>query len=110
MKLSLKTCPLCNKDLTVRYPTTPNDIVRYICSVHASGKLSHYYIEVNGSVYNQVVHVPPFTVVNRSSNEESEIYPLGKIQANAKIMSIPRIPVTTPEKLAERLRILILFS
>ena len=111
MKLSLKICGLCGKVMTVCYPTVPNDVVRYLCSEHyASSKLSHYYIEVNGSFYNQVIHVPPYTVVNRSTNEESEIYSLGRIQMGAKIMSIPRIPVTTPEKMATRIKVLIPFS
>lgn len=110
MKLSLKKCALCGKDMTVRYPTVAGDVVRYICSVHAVGKLSHYYIEVNGSFFNQVIHAPPYTVVNRSINEESEIYPLGGIQMGAIIMSIPRIPVTTPDKMAARIKVLIPFS
>lgn len=109
MKLSLRKCELCAKALTVRYPTVSGDVVRYICSEHAVGKLSHYYIEVSGSHFNQVIHVPPYTVVNRSTNEESEIYPLGGIQMGAKIMSIPRIPVTTPDKMAARIKVLIPF-
>lgn len=110
MKLSLKICGLCGKGMTVRYPTVHGDVIRYICSEHAVGKLSHYYIEVNGSLFNQVIHAPPYTVVNRSINEESEIYPLGGIQMGPKIMSIPRIPITTPEKMADRIKVLILFS
>lgn len=110
MKLSLKICALCGKGLTVRYPTVSGDVVRYICSEHAIGKLSHYYLEVNGSFFNQVLHIPPYTVINRSTNEESEVYCLGEIQMGSKIMSIPRIPVTTPEKMAARIKILIPFS
>ena len=95
--------------MTFRYPRVAGDVVRYICSEHAVGKLSHYYIELNGSIFNQVIHVPPYTVVNRSINEESEIYPLGGIQMDDLIMSIPRIPVTTPEKMANRIKVLIPF-
>lgn len=118
MKISVKECPICKKPLAVRYPTPQSfdTTVKYICSTHVpETKLSHYYIEANGNNWIQVVQVPPYVIINRSNTEISEVYPFegvgtGHITDRKKIISLPRLPITTTEKLAERLKVLILFS
>lgn len=120
MKLSFKVCELCNGPLAVRKPRTRYDeITSYICDKQIDeSKLSHYYIEVNGSLWTQIIHLPPYTVINSSDKETSDIYPYqahndgedGLITHRKKILSIPRIPVTSPTTLTERLKLLILFS
>ncbi len=118
MRLSIKECPLCKHPLAVRHPA-PNSFdmtVRYICDTHVPGsKLSHYYIEAKGSDWVQVIHIPPYVIINRSNSEVSDIYPFegvgtGRITDRKLIVSIPRLPLTTTEKLTNRVKILVLFS
>jgi hypothetical protein len=118
MSISLKLCPLCKGPLAVRYPLhmSRDRTTRYVCQTHVpnSNKLSHYYIEVNGSVYTQIIHVPPYVILNLSNKETSDIYPfdlsVGQITQRDKVISLPRLPITTVEKLAERIKLLIVFS
>lgn len=118
MRISVKECPICKDPLSVRHPApgSMDMTVRYICGTHVpGGKLSHYYIEAQGNNWVQVVHLPPYVIVNRSNKETSEIYPFegvgtGHITDRKLIVEIPRIPLTTTEKLTERLKVLVLFS
>jgi hypothetical protein len=118
MMLPLKECPLCKHPLAVRHPVpySSDRTVRYICDTHVlGGRLSHYYIEVNGGHWVQIVHLPPYCILNRSDSETTDIYPFegvgtGKITDRKLILSIPRILLTTTEKLTERLKVLVLFS
>lgn len=116
--ISLKLCPLCNLPLAVRYPE-PNShdrTVKYVCGTHVPdcGKLSHYYVEANGGSYVQVVHVPPYVIINDSGTDTSDIYPFdskaNRITDRRAVITIPRIPLTTTERLTERLKLLVLFS
>lgn len=118
MNLSLRTCQLCKGPLAVRYPAPGafDRTVHYVCGTHVpdTNKLSHYYIEVVGSVYIQIIHVPPYVILNRSDKETSDIYPFDlvnkRISDRKKVISLPRLPLTTTEKLAERIKLLVLFS
>jgi hypothetical protein len=117
MTISLKVCALCKGPLAVRHPAPRADdrTVRYICGNHVPGhKLSHYYVEVKGPIYIQIVHVPPYVLLNYSDKETSEIYPFnleeGRISDRDKVISLPKIPVTTVEKMTDRIKLLILFS
>lgn len=118
MKLSLRECPLCKGVLGVRYPdaNSVDKTARYVCSTHVPGnKLSHYYIEAAGTHWIQVVHLPPYVIINRSDADTTDVYPFegvgtGRITDRKLIVSLPRIPLTTTEKLTERLKILVLFS
>lgn len=116
MKLSIRECPLCKSQLAVRYPTPQSfdTTVKYICGTHVPGtKLSHYYIEVSGNHWIQIIHTPPYTILNRSQSEYTEVYPYegvgtGHITDRKKIISFPRLPLTA--NLAERIKLLIVFS
>ena len=118
MSISLKVCPLCKGPLAVRYPAqmSRDRTTRYVCQTHVpnSNKLSHYYIEVNGSDYTEIIHVPPYVILNVSSKDTSDIYPfdlsVGQITQREKMISFPRLPLTTVERLAERIKLLIVFS
>ena len=118
MKISIRECPICKTYMGVKYPPpgSMDHTIRYICSKHVPGsKLSHYYIEASGNSWIQIIHLPPYVIVNRSNKETSEIYPFegvgtGHITDRKLIMEIPRIPITTTEQLTERLKVLVLFS
>ena len=118
MKISIRECPLCKSQMAARHPPpgSMDMTVRYICGTHVPGtKLSHYYVEAQGNYWAQVVHLPPYVIVNRSNKETSEVYPYegvgtGHITDRKLIMEIPRLELTTTEKLTERLKILVLFS
>lgn len=116
MKLSIKECPICKGQLAARYPTPQSfdTTVKYICSTHVQdSKLSHYYIEFNGNNWIQIIHAPPYTIINRSNNDITDVYPYegvgtGHITDRKKIISFPRLPLTPT--LAERIKMLIVFS
>ncbi len=118
MKLSIRECPLCKGILGARYPApgSGETVVRYVCSTHVKGdRLSHYYIENYGIGYVQIIHLPPYVIVNKSNSENTEVYPYegvgtGHITDRKLIMSIPRLPITTAEKMLERLKVLVVFS
>lgn len=113
---TMKTCPLCNKFMAMKYPIPPDNMTRIICSTHVEGtKLSHYYIEW-GQNKVEVVHAPPFTVINNSVTPEvSDIYPLNinsmaGISTQKKICQLPRFKIDDPAKLADRIKLFVLFS
>jgi len=110
-----RNCPLCKKQLVTRYPTPPDSITRLICGTHIDGsKLSHYYVEV-GNNQVEVIHTPPFSIINDSRDDRSKIYPLnidsvGGITRQKLIVSLPRFPLGDPARLSERIKIYVLFS
>lgn len=116
--MSTKECPLCKHPLAVRHPAPGSfdRTVRYVCDTHVpGGKLSHYYIEANGASWVQVIHLPPYVIINDSKKETSDVYPFegvgtGKITDRDLIISLPRLELTTIDRLTERLKILVLFS
>lgn len=116
--MNLQTCPLCGGMLGTKYPPpgSKDQTKFYLCSKHIPGtKLSHYYIERVGNVFFEIVQLPPFTMVNCSATQETHVYPYtgdgsGHILNREKIMQFPKIPITTEEKLLERLKTLVIFS
>lgn len=116
MNISLKICALCQKPLAIRYPGKYGGSTYYVCQTHIpETKLSHYYIEKSPiGAYTQVIHVPPYVILNVSGKETSDIYPFsleeGKISDREKVISLPRLPITTAERLSQRIKILVLFS
>lgn len=116
MTISLQVCPLCNKQLGTKYPAGVADGTKfYTCSTHIPGtKLSHYYVERVQNVLFQIIQLPPFVMVNCSASQETNIYPYttngSRILERKKILSIPKIPVTTAEKLLEKIKTYIVFS
>ena len=114
----MRPCPLCKKSLITKYPKPPDTIIRLICSTHVpSTKLSHYYIEV-GANQVEVIHTPPYSLINNSSTDRTDIYPLNIISVNGvngitkqkKIASLPRFPLGDPEKLNAKIKLYVLFS
>jgi hypothetical protein len=116
MTISTQVCALCNKQLGTKYPAGATDGTKfYTCSTHIPGtKLSHYYVEKVGNVLFQIIQIPPFVIVNCSATENTDIYPYSgngsRILTRKKILSIPRIPVTTADKLIEKIKTYIVFS
>ena len=113
---TMKICILCKKPMVSRFPIPPDKITRIICSTHIEGtKLSHYYIEV-GQNNVEIIHTPPYTVINNSLTPDvSEIYPLNPestagITTQKLICRIPRFKITDPAKLPDRIKIFVLFS
>lgn len=115
MVRTMKPCPLCKKMLTIKYPVPPDSVTRLVCSTHIEPtKLSHYYIEM-GSNQVEVIHTPPYSLINNSATETTDVYPLninsiGGISKQKKIVSLPRFPLGDPAKLADRIKIYVLFS
>lgn len=113
--IKMKTCPLCNNKLVIKYPTPPDTITRLICSTHIAGsKLSHYYIEC-GLNKVEVVHVPPYSLINNSETERTDVYPfdvnrLGQITKQKKIISLPRFTLCHQDKLPDKIKLYVLFS
>lgn len=115
--MNLITCPLCGGMLGTKYPAAGTTGPKfYLCSKHIPGtKLSHYYIEKVGNVYLQIIQIPPYALVNSSTDQNTHVYPYvgngsGHILSRPKILKLPRIPITTEEKLLDRIKLLILFS
>lgn len=115
--MNLTTCPLCGGMLGTKYPQgKANGTKFYVCSKHIPGtKVSHYYIERVENVFVQIIQLPPFVVVNSTTDQNTHIYPYigngtGHILTRKKILQIPRIPLTTEEKLLERIKLFVLFS
>jgi len=113
----MKTCPLCKKPLAPRYPIPPDNVTRLICSTHIEGtKLSHYYIELLKQNRTEVIHVPPFTIINKSVEPDtSDIYPLNVnsmagITTQKKACRVPRFKIGDPARLADRVKLFVLFS
>jgi hypothetical protein len=100
----------------MRYPVPPDNMTRIICSTHIEGtKLSHYYIEC-GKNKVEVIHVPPFSIINNSDTPDiSDIYPLNinslaGISTQKKACRVPRFKIGDPVKLADRVKLFVLFS
>jgi hypothetical protein len=110
-----RSCPLCKKNLITKVPVPPDRIYRLICGTHiADSKLSHYYIEV-GQNNVEVIHVPPFSLINNSGNDMTDVYPLNVdscagISLQKKVCSVPRFGIGDPNRLADRVKLFVLFS
>ena len=116
MVRTMKKCPLCGKDMVMKYPIPPDQVKRIICSTHVEGtKLSHYYLEVGVNIV-EVVHVVPFTIINNSSTPNvSDIYRLNPgsmagITTQKKVCQLPRFKLGDPAKLPDRVKLFVLFS
>ena len=128
MSFSLKICALCRKELqrtTVEVAGT--DITQYVCPTRIEypyppkddWRLSHYWIEYKGHMYNQIINIPPYSISNPvvpNIPHKSFVVPLyfdkdGKAQNDfTKIVALPRLPLDRLDKLVERIKLLILFS
>jgi hypothetical protein len=63
----------------------------------------------------EVIHTPPYSLINNSSTDRTDIYPLninsvGGITKQKKIASLPRFPLGDPEKLNAKIKLYVLFS
>jgi hypothetical protein len=103
--------------LGTKYPQGRADGTKfYVCSKHIPGtKVSHYYIERVGNIFLQIIQLPPYALINSSTDQNTNVYPYigngtGHILSRKRILQLPRIPITTEEKLLERIKLLILFS
>lgn len=110
----LKKCPMCGGNLSVRMPMAGSfkKIKRYICSTHLpETKISHYHISSSASGLIQIIQAPPFFIYNKFGSDKSEIYHF-KNNEFPLILTIPTIPIAnkSSEELANRIKILILFS
>ena len=115
--MNTQTCPLCGGMLGTKYAPGKSDGTKfYTCSKHVPGtKLSHYYIERVGNVYFQILQLPPYVMINCTATQNTDIFPYvgsgtGHILDRKKIISIPKIPITTEEKLLEKIKSYIVFS
>jgi hypothetical protein len=103
--------------LGIKYPPAGSAGPKfYLCSRHIPGtKLSHYYVEKVENMLLQIIQIPPYTLVNSSTDKNTNVFPYvgngtGHILTRRKILKLPRIPITTEEKLLERIKLLVLFS
>lgn len=113
--ISLSICPLCQSKLIDRPVEQTHDVARYICPTHVEGtELSHYYLECGVNTV-QVIHIPPYSLINNFATDRTDIYPLDVtslqgISQQKKVVSLPRFSIGNPAKLIERVKLYILFS
>ena len=118
---NIKTCPLCSRQLYVKY--IDGSSVSYLCLETVSPiddpnkKVTHYEVvmETSGtrSVHQNTI-VPPYIMTTQAGTGRTKIYkwyPYLTVEVTGFIMEIPiLLPDREPDKMAERIRNLIIFS
>lgn len=122
---NIKTCPICNCTLNVHYvdghtvlyqcSTLVSDMPSSVSSDEALNKLfmvPHYIIQVVDGKIEQRSVIPPYTLITAVSSGRTFIYHNEKKgEGTGFIMDVPTIlPTDNPEKLAQRIKNLIIFS
>ena len=110
---NIKTCPICSCTLNVQY--VDGHTVLYRCPTSYSSMLAslpHYVIQVvDGKIERRSI-IPPYTLISEVGSGRTFIYHTEhKGEGNGFIMDVPTIlPTDDPEKLAQRIKNLIIFS
>jgi len=110
---NIKNCPICNCLLNVQYVN--GHTVLYKCPTTYTSmvaNLPHYVIQVMDGKIEQRSIIPPYTLTSEVGSGRTSIYNTEhKGEGNGFIMNVPTIlPTNDPEKLAQRIKTLILFS
>lgn len=121
---NIKDCPICGCQLAVEY--VDGHTVLYKCSTFVNDMpssvhdealnnlfaVSHYIIQVVDSKIEQRSVIPPYTLITAVGSDRTFIYHNEKKgEGTGFVMDVPTIlPTNEPEKLAQRIKNLIIFS
>lgn len=120
---NIKTCPICDCILNVQY--VDGHTVLYRCPTFVNGvpsandevlnnlfASSHYVIQIVDGKIEQRSIIPPYTLVTAVGSGRTFIYHNKEnSESTGFIMDVPTIlPTNEPEKLAQRIKNLIIFS
>lgn len=121
---NIKSCPICDCQLNVKY--VDGHTVLYQCSTFVNDMPSsvhdetishlfnvpHYVVQVMDSKIEQRSIIPPYTLITAVGSGRTFIYDNEKKgEGTGFIMDVPTIlPTNEPEKLAQRIKNLIIFS
>lgn len=121
---NIKSCPICDCQLAVEYvdghtvlykcPTFVNDMPSFVHdeALNDLFSVSHYIIQVVDGKIEQRSVIPPYTLITAVGSGRTFIYHNEKKgEGTGFIMDVPTIlPTNEPEKLAQRIKNLIIFS
>ncbi len=117
----IRTCPLCQQTLKLNYLIENSSDHGYICpkmemlnydeggTVISQYPHSHYSVLYNGGYLVQHVIIPPYYLTTSSYTNNTMIYAFAN-SANKLIMELPAITIQNPDKLLNRIKLLIPFS
>lgn len=123
-KFSVAICPLCHSDLqTLSGIVGPNHFMWgcsvTVCPYPSAVPVTHYQVEwdKDTGVIAQHMVVPPFYLDTFNTDWQTRIHTAGpnsymqnRNQGGSYIVTVPQIHPDTPDKLLERVRLLVLFS